>query len=327
MFNYQLNTSPPQDGFLLFRLKIMDDDANKEITEETSATAEPLASPKDPRTPVGVTMANARKAMDKTVEQVARELNLSASTIRSLENGQSDSLPELTYVRGYVRSYARLLNLDPEEMLEAFAKGHHNTKEVRYDELPHGMSDDDFLAARKRRSPWLWMVIIAALLMTAWIWKPAFLDDLFESSPPVLSSSPQERQSQRDALEDSVVSEITPEIQAEPRSLPQDVPQTLPQESESAEPAVLDDVAQQNTLILSFTSTCWVDVRDSQGTRLAFQSVVGGEQLELSSALAMEVFLGNADGVTATLNGVPFDLSPHIQGVYAKFSIAAPTAQ
>jgi len=76
-----------------------------------------------PREGSGSLLASARKKQNKSVEEIAAELNLSITQIKTIELDQSEGLPEPTYVRGYIRSYARLLGLDAENADEVKGKG------------------------------------------------------------------------------------------------------------------------------------------------------------------------------------------------------------
>ena len=59
-----------------------------------------------------------REKNEWSVEEVASELNLKADVIRGLESDDFSALPERTYVRGYLRAYARLLGIQESEVLE-----------------------------------------------------------------------------------------------------------------------------------------------------------------------------------------------------------------
>ena len=59
-----------------------------------------------------------REKNEWSVEDVASDLNLKAEVIRGLESDDHSALPERTYVRGYLRAYARLLGIQESEVLE-----------------------------------------------------------------------------------------------------------------------------------------------------------------------------------------------------------------
>ena len=63
------------------------------------------------------TLARARQAAGLTLEQAARQLKFAPRQLEALEAGELQRLPGGTFARGMVRSYARLLHVDPEPLL------------------------------------------------------------------------------------------------------------------------------------------------------------------------------------------------------------------
>ncbi|MGI9303116.1 MAG: helix-turn-helix domain-containing protein [Gammaproteobacteria bacterium] len=57
-----------------------------------------------------------------TREDVASHLHLSTSIVAAIEENRFTDLPEPTYVKGYLRSYAQLLGLDPDLYVRAYNK-------------------------------------------------------------------------------------------------------------------------------------------------------------------------------------------------------------
>ncbi|MEO0367449.1 MAG: RodZ domain-containing protein [Pseudomonadota bacterium] len=276
---------------------------------------------------VGIALANERKRQERTVEDIAKELNLSVNTIRAIENDHTDGLPELTYVRGYIRSYARLLGLEAEKLLDSYNEGV-GDQAVSYDEIPQVISDADILISRPKRRRGIWLALLVVIAVAGYFFYPEItqrLDRQAEvSEPAVRIVSPDASVSDEnvggqivaDQAESNDVSDVLGN-QIEPISEPVEPIESLDETVE------VSTANTENILTLSFESTCWVDARDSEGTRLAYKSIVGGDQITLNSDLEMTIFLGNAEGATATLNGEPYDISDYRQGVYAKFTIPA----
>ena len=83
-----------------------------------SERVHPEPQPLSPSETAGKILASARVGWDLSVEEVAENLNLSVDTIRALEADEYDKLPGSTFVKGYIRSYAGLLRLNPDEVLQ-----------------------------------------------------------------------------------------------------------------------------------------------------------------------------------------------------------------
>ncbi|HUW98631.1 MAG TPA: RodZ domain-containing protein [Acidiferrobacter sp.] len=67
----------------------------------------------------GERLRRAREQAGWSVERVALKLHLSVAQVTALEKGERERLPPAPYVRGYLRSYAQLLGLDPQDFVNA----------------------------------------------------------------------------------------------------------------------------------------------------------------------------------------------------------------
>ncbi len=66
----------------------------------------------------GAMLAAQREALGLSIEQVATQLNLAIRQIQALETDHFSALPGVAIVRGFIRSYAKLLGLDPAPLLD-----------------------------------------------------------------------------------------------------------------------------------------------------------------------------------------------------------------
>lgn len=72
----------------------------------------------------GDMLRSARERKGLSIEQAAAHLNLRPSLVTDLENEHYEQLRIPTYRRGYLRAYARLLEIDPEQVLKAHDEKH-----------------------------------------------------------------------------------------------------------------------------------------------------------------------------------------------------------
>ena len=68
----------------------------------------------------GETLRQVRESKNWSLPDVALRLNLTVTSLSHLENGNFEKLPGHTFARGYVRAYAKLLELDQAAMVEQF---------------------------------------------------------------------------------------------------------------------------------------------------------------------------------------------------------------
>lgn len=286
----------------------------------------------------GSLLAAARKQQKRTVEEIADELNLSVTQIRTIESDQSEGLPEPTYVRGYIRSYARLLNLDVEEVLEHYLNANWQ-KGARLDDMPRDIGSADDTRRRGFITPFK---VIVTLLILGALGYLAFSGQLSRliSSEPQTASTPATTSSPASTTSSSTENTVDTSLLASEQNQVNDSLDTdnalqqsdtvqddiNPQEAGTIDSQVAAQSSSvespaENTLTLNFTDTSWIDVRDGDGERLAYKSYAKGELLTVSSATPMSVFIGNAKAVSADLNGQPYDISQHREGVFARFTI------
>ncbi|MDC3076395.1 helix-turn-helix domain-containing protein, partial [Paracoccaceae bacterium] len=74
---------------------------------------------------LGEELRGERATFGKSLIQVQKELKIKAAYISAIENCDLDAFPNKGFVAGYVRSYARYLNLNPEEIYERFCAESH----------------------------------------------------------------------------------------------------------------------------------------------------------------------------------------------------------
>jgi cytoskeleton protein RodZ len=94
-------------------------EASQEIVLGVSGDA-PIALEATP----GVLLASARQKLGWSVGDVAAKLRMSVQQVDALEQADYSRLPTGTFLRGFVRSYAKLVALDPELILKALEETH-----------------------------------------------------------------------------------------------------------------------------------------------------------------------------------------------------------
>src|SRR3569623_1775357 len=74
----------------------------------------------DPRLGPGAHLREVREARRLTVEAAASQLRIDVSLLRALEADEYDNFAAPIFVTGHLRAYARLLDLAPEPLLDAY---------------------------------------------------------------------------------------------------------------------------------------------------------------------------------------------------------------
>jgi len=134
----------------------------------TDITTEPTPeSPADTLPKMGEVLREKREENNLTVEDVSNRLRLSVRQIEALETNNFASFPEAMMTRGFIRNYARFLEIDPEPLLQAY-------REYVPSESPHSLSLHSAnvqLPINGQRSwgKYIALLVVIALLVGGWI--------------------------------------------------------------------------------------------------------------------------------------------------------------
>ena len=107
----------------------------------TESTVDEAPSP-------GEQLRKARMGYGWSLGDVAGNLNLDVDVVRALESGDYAGLPEPAFIRGYLRAYARLMELDDVQLLG----GEKPPVHARLGSVVPVMDSGELLASGKRKS-------------------------------------------------------------------------------------------------------------------------------------------------------------------------------
>lgn len=79
---------------------------------------------------IGALLVAARNHAALNQNEVANQTKLPLNTIRALENDEFEKLPEYTYVRGYLRLYAQVVEIDAKDIIKAYDEQYHVVSKV-----------------------------------------------------------------------------------------------------------------------------------------------------------------------------------------------------
>lgn len=144
---------------------------------------------------VGEQLRTAREARKLRVQDVAQATNLRTDHIIALEEGNYAPFPAPVYIRGSVRTYAKLLKLDVMPIMEALSAELSQDK-LRDERSPgrrHRRGVLDFLALQLSRFGWkrtaILLIILALIALFLWIRAArageAEKDPLADLPPPI----------------------------------------------------------------------------------------------------------------------------------------------
>ena len=274
----------------------------------------------------GQTLREAREARSMSVAEVAQELKISRQAVERLEQGQYDSLPGDTFARGYIRSYARLMGMDPARLALAFDR--ERGIEVRERSVSSIARVEPPSRSGRTLMWWSSVLIIVALVLSALWWyetnQPTFgpLPGLEELDSETLLDDvevdaitlPESIAEQTDGVPaDLMPVEPAPaEVEAESGAAPTNADETTPvqeaatqRDTPDADAAAADAAptesaapASSTGLVLSVAADCWVQVSAADGRVLHSALMRAGQTLELPPSGPLDLVIGDRSAVT-----------------------------
>ncbi len=249
-------------------------------------------------------LARAREAAGMSLEEAARQLKFAPRQLEALESGQLERLPGGTFVRGMLRSYARLLRLDPEPLLaqigDRMAAPDAERLAQRFRQ-PVPFSDGS------RRSNLAYVALSLALLAV------------------VVAVVLEWRQERAGAPRLAFVSAAQQPAQPTRAPAPLTVASSAPAPAVTTGPAAAAEERAGATgwrrIALQFDGESWVEIRSGNGKLLVSQLHLPGSERVVTGVPPFAMVIGNAQHVRLSYNDKPVDLMPHVKVEVARFTL------
>lgn len=246
----------------------------------------------------GARLKSARERAGLSHADVSARLKMPTRVVQALEDDDLARIGAPVFVRGQLRSYARLLGVDLEPELDRVAVAQVAPSElVSHTHTPRYRRV--FEQATRRA---IYIVLTAAIAVPVWLATRPHLD----SNLAVQSLDVPATLAATDATptnEPAVAAQRTPLI-ASMTSLP-------------AAPAT------QTALSLNFSGDSWVQVYAADGSTLEQGLLGAGERRSYGAGQVARVVLGNSAAVEVLQAGKPVDLAPFSRANVARFTLSS----
>ncbi|SES67178.1 RodZ domain-containing protein [Thalassotalea agarivorans] len=292
----------------------------------------------------GLLLKDAREAKGLTAKDIASKLNLRVALVEQIEAEQIDESLPPTYVRGFLRNYARLVGL-----LESDVIASYESTQVAAEQSAEMLSFSRVTEKQKQHNIVMWIsyAVAAIVFGSSFVW---WLQASNESSdvpvPAVVASTTEQPAEANEQTVDSapsnneqetlatsmpttaVVENSEPAVEIEQAPVAADT-SSAPQESTPVviqlpqQEGVLpqDDPAILVSAVFDFAGDCWVNIFDANGKRLAWGIKKGGYSMRINGAAPLSVTLGKPELVAIDLDGQEVDMSQFGEGNIAKFTL------
>ena len=278
----------------------------------------------------GAQLRAAREAAGWSQEAVAQQLKLAPRQVRAIEEDDYARLPGRTFVRGFVRNYARLVRLDPTAVMASLPRGDGTSPLDRPSLTAVSRPMVELPVASVRRNSWTrWLIPLALLAIVAAAGVYEFMRNAGGSrrpsaenaavTPPPVPASPSTALPNPLAsakTESAAPTEKSAGAAAAPSSASTPTPESVAPAVTVATPSA---AASDAPLLLTFKEKSWVEVKDGNGAAIFMQTGAAGTTQTLSATPPLDVSIGNAAGVTVTYRGQSIDIAPYTRANIARF--------
>lgn len=260
------------------------------MTRNKGHESEPPEAPPAaiPRGSLGAWLRHQREARGVTLREIADASKISLRYLEALERDRLDVLPAPVFAKGFLREYARVVGLDPDEAVNLYllALARQSDQEPASGETP-------VTPPRRNAAP---SNLGYGLLLTLAV-------VLFLGIAAVLSFWAGRRREARPVVPaPEALATYTAPVPAEP---PEPTPAPSAPTATPEVPAA--DAPGPLRVTLEFNEDCWVEfVVD--GRRRTSELRASGETLQLEAEQSVLLTLGNARGVRVEVDGQPFAL-------------------
>jgi len=269
----------------------------------------PAAEP--PPTSFGARLSWERERAGLTVTDVAARLRLHLNQVRAIEQESLNALPEVAYVRGFIRSYARLLNIDPAPLVEDLATKLVPATASVVDGIAHHRDYSPVREAAREQSSRRFVILGAMLLLIvlgALGWY-ATRERVLVASATAIPPMPTPAAAPATV---TVASAAPATVEPAVASVSSPTPGSEPQ---------IEPLPPSPLLKLHFNGQSWAEVKDAEGKVLHSQHNQAGTDYVIEGTPPFYVVIGDANRATVEVRGEAYDLAPHTRQNVARFTV------
>ena len=242
----------------------------------------------------GATLAQAREASGLSVAEVAKRLRLSISQIEALEADAYDKLPGPTFARGFIRNYARLLQIDSTPLLMSSTTTYRSFPEKG---SPTAMRSIPFPS--KKDKAWRGYAFAGVLigLIIPFV--------VFEAKQQTITVSK--------------IKETVPKAESQHPVISDPIPPLVAADGVTETNAT--SPLNKKSIRLVFSQESWTEVKDTYGNIIFSQLSPAGSEQTVEGEPPFSLVVGNASGVKIAYNEQPIDLTPYTKAEIARLTL------
>lgn len=289
------------------------------------------------RVAFGEGLRRAREFRGLNVEEVATQLNLNHRVVTALEQGAYGQLPSPAYVRGYIRSYARIVGMDPEPFLQASAYFTEDTPNLRpFSSRPSRTERGGDAVVKLITYGVIGGVLVLLFIRWQHQWQQRVEPDSAIPLETIMIPELEPATETTTEIDGLDLSWETPLSAHDPKDRmvsggndKDDLAllELEPTGSEASpgndDPAADDRPTDQlDRIVLKPGRESWVEITDAGGKNLYYG--LTRKEISVQGEPPFNLVIGNAQDVTLQHNGDPVDLSDRAQHGVARLKLGSP---
>ena len=277
-------------------------------------------------------LVEAREKLGLSQKDVAEQLFLPATFIRYIDDGLFEKLPKPAFIKGYLRSYSRVINLSGDEVVAQYEA----EQECQEQTAIRGVTEEH-VGSSALTGPVLQTGVIGlatTVLVGLLVWAFSGEDDegllppaVMESVDPVpaIVSLP----SVESLQDDLSVIEIEPDMPSEGAAEPvveavapvveapvsvavrSDKDVTIERTSDDAYQYITVDANGFGQLEFVLTGDCWIEIEDGEGDSIYGDLNRENDILRVYGVAPFKILLGLSSAVALRFNGDDIDLTEY----------------
>lgn len=297
----------------------------------------------------GNLLAEARTSRGLSVDDVAARLNFRVSLVKNMEADIYDkSLPD-TFNRGYLKNYAKLLNIPNADVIGLYESMNGVAiNPARMQSFSNGTAKK----AQNNLLMWITYLILAIFIGFTVMWwlqdddKAIQKDDIAavenasnseanlvnsNTSDELLDTNTEifdeenndvktpEQQAQsvvNTAIEPLIDDNLTESIVSEGTA-----ENSLASQEESSSAASTIEKAELTQVVFTFSGDCWVNIYDALGERIAWGIKKTGYVMTIDAQAPLKITIGKPELVKIDFGGESIDMSVYPEGHIAKLTL------
>ena len=237
----------------------------------------------------GERLAKKRSEKELSVNQVAREIKIEPHVIEMIENNDFESIGAPVFVKGYLRQYSELVDLDPDLIIEKYSAIN------SVEDSPPIVNDSVDQISKYVLTPKIILISIFVILISYGVLTSVF--GIFGNKEAVVIKMETETES----LESLLPPVTAPQIDSSETQIDEILEMETETESlESLLPSTTDEFFIEENLMnltIIYSGLCWTEIFDANGERLFYGLGDQDREVNIEGLPPFDVMLGAADNL------------------------------